>query len=232
VRRRRIDIVHAPVRTYYATRSGGSTLDTAAGGGNPFASALIGLARDPKVVLRSLPDLLRETTRMLSHVHQHVDWTGPARRPGWQFYRDGAASPERREALVLVVSDYSRSSLHRSLAGAARDERRIAAMLAESGFSVTQGIGPRRRDLLAALASFSRRASQADVAVIYSTGHGMQLGDEAYLLPGDFPGGPALGRAQFTRHAVGIPRLVRAATARNLNLVFFAGCRTLVPLRG
>lgn len=230
--RRRVEIAHAPVRTFYATRRGGSTLDTAAGGGNPFASALIELARNPKVALRDLPDRLRKSTRRLSRGHQQVEWSGPARRPGWRFPLDGAAHPERREALVLVVSDYSGSGQYRSLAGAARDERRVAAMLAECGFSVTQGIGPRRCDLLAATAAFSRRARRADVAVIYSTGHGMQLGDEVYLLPGDFPGGAGLRHAHFARHAVGIPRLARSATARHLNLVFFAGCRTLVPSRG
>jgi hypothetical protein len=222
------DLTPAVQQIYYATQSGGTTLDVGAGGGNPFASALIELADDPVLPLRDLAARLRRLTDEWSHGHQIVECVGSARRSGWVFRREPTAGLERREALVLVVSDYSGMNLA-SLWGAAGDARRISAMLAQHGFSVTQGIEPGRGALLAALRSFGRRSRRADVSVIYSTGHGLEVGSEVFLLPGDYPLASGFGRAAMRRNAVAVARMAAAASASAVNLVFFGGCRRHEP---
>jgi hypothetical protein len=221
-----------PTLVYYATRSGGTTLDTGEGGGNPFASALIEVAGERTLRLRNLAMRLRKLTAAKSRGHQVVECLGDPRLPAWRFQEDLGLRRERRSALVLVVSDYSGSRPGASLIGAARDERRIAAVLAQHGFSVDQGIGPRRHDLIKALVSFRRRSQCSDVGVIYSTGHGVELDGIVYLLPGDYPMQQGFGSALLRRHAVSVTQMVKAAAAGGQNLVFFAGCRTHVLHNG
>jgi hypothetical protein len=221
-----------PTLVYYATHSGGTTLDTGEGGGNPFASALIEAANERTLQLRNLARRLRQLTGTKSHGHQVVECLGDTRLPAWRFQEDLSLRRERRSGLVLVVSDYSGFRPGASLIGAARDERRIAAMLAQHGFSVDQGIGARRHELIKALVSFRRRSQCSDIGVIYSTGHGVELDGIVYLLPGDYPMLKGFGSAQLRRHAVSVTQMVNAASACGQNLVFFAGCRTHVLHNG
>lgn len=214
-----------PTLVYYATRSGGTTLDTGEGGGNPFASALIEVAGDRTLELRNLSTRLRKLTVAKSQGHQRIECSGDTGLPAWRFVQDLSRRSEQRSALVLVVSDYSDSSPGASLIGAARDERRIAAMLAQHGFSVDQGIGPRRNELIKALVSFRRRSQRAEIGVIYSTGHGVELNGIVYLLPGDYPMRDGFGSGQLKKHAVSVTQMVNAASASGQNIVFFAGCR-------
>jgi hypothetical protein len=221
-------VTPAVEQIYYATQSGGTTLDVGVGGGNPFASALIELADDPALPLRHLATRLRQLTEQRSHGHQIVECVGSARRSGWVFRHESTEGLERREALVLVVSDYSRMN-RPPLWGAAGDERRISAMLAQHGFSVTQRIEPERGALLSALRSFERRSRRADVSVIYSTGHGLEVGSDVFLLPGDYPLPGGFGRTAMRRSAVSVARMAAAASASEVNLVFFGGCRRHEP---
>jgi hypothetical protein len=211
----------------FATKSGGATVDADAHGGNPFASSLIEAASEPTLELRHLESTLRRLTLEKSNGFQTVDRIGDLALPNWRFVEDLDLPRERRIALVLIVSDYSDLSQNASLTGAAHDERRIAAILAQRGFSVEQGIGPRRKDLIEALVSFTRRSQRANIGVIYSTGHGLEVDGVVYLVPGDYPAQEGFGRAQLRRNAISVSRMTQAMSARSQNLVFFAGCRTL-----
>jgi hypothetical protein len=212
---------------YYATGSGGTTLDTGEGGGNPFASGLIEVAGETGLELRRLGERLREVTYAKSQGFQVVECVGEPRLRSWSIGDDPTRTSERRSALVLVVSDYSGFRPGARLVGAARDERRIAVMLAEHGFSLDQGVGPRRAELVEALASFKRRSHRSDIAVIYSTGHGIELDGVVHLLPGDYPFRDGFTSAQLRRHAISVPQMMNASAAKQ-NLVFFAGCRSHV----
>lgn len=209
---------------FFATCSGGVTLDLDEAGGNPFTSALIELAGEPKFRLPEMPTRLRDLTALKSEGRQVPDFS-VSDLPDWSFHKRLMSPAETRDALILVVSNYSASDIGSSLRGAAWDELRISAMLAQNGFSVTQGIAPRRDALVRALGSFRRRSAKSDVAIIYSTGHGLELDGEVYLIPGDYLVDFGYGVAQLRRFAVGVSRIAESAAAKRLNLVFFAGCR-------
>lgn len=222
--------------TVYATCSGGTTLDRDAHGGNPFATALIALAARTGLGLAQLLPALRAATHAGSGGHQSSEWAGRITTADahWHFAgaaataanASGATPPERRAALVLVVSRYPALPNPR-LDGAAHDERRIAAMLAGHGFSVTQGVAPDRRALLEALRAFGRATARHETAVLYATGHGIESAGTVYLVPGDYPFDRGYGAAVLRRHAVAVPRIASSAAATRLNLVFFAGCRSV-----
>jgi hypothetical protein len=215
----------------FATRSGGTTIDQDVCGGNPFATALIELAGADRISLRRLPRRLRALTVQASQGHQVPQWTSWPQRLKWTLQLRPGSSHERRCALVLIVSDYTRAGLI-PLTGAAHDERRISAMLAANGFSVVQGIAPTRTALLRALASFGHQAREHDVALVYSTGHGLECNGRVYLLPGDYPLAEGCSPPQLRAKAVSVERIAAACRAARLNLVFFAGCRTLAGQPG
>jgi Caspase domain len=213
--------------TIYATKSGGTTLDQDDCGGNPFATALIELSQRQGLNLRQLLPALRQSTLKKSANLQEPTWDHLPPDKTWTFPMDAGTRSERRIALVLIVSDYLSRAGGRLL-GAANDERRIAAMLAGHGFSVIQGIAPNRQSLLDALRSFAMRSKSFDVAVLYSTGHGVELEGRAYLLPGDYPLQSGCDATLLTHHALPVDRITAACRARKVNLTFFAGCRSEV----
>ena len=97
-----------------------------------------------------------------------------------------------------------------------------------AGFSVTRGVAPDRAALLGALAAFKRQVRSHDVAVIYSTGHGVERNGRVYLLPGDYPMAKGYKAVTLRSRAVAVERIARACNASGRNFVFFAGCRTRV----
>ena len=187
-RRRNVGLV-------FATASGGTAIDQDERGGNPFATALIELSTQPDLTLRVLPTRLRTLTYEKSGHHQATEWKCRPQRTSWRFGLQPGSRTERRSALVLIVSAYPQFPAA-SLSGAATDERRIAAMLAANGFSVTQGVAPQRRALLGALDTFARQSKDSDVALIYSTGHGIEIDGEVHLVPGDYPFTNGFGRCR------------------------------------
>jgi len=209
----------------FATRSGGTTIDQDAFGGNPFATALIQLTSAEPIPFNQFTRRLRALTVRASQRHQVPQWTRWPEQLSWSFRLRPGSRQERRCALVLIVSEYAGSGLP-PLVGAANDERRISAMLGANGFSVIQGVAPQRAALLGALTNFRRVALEHDAAVVYSTGHGVERNGSVYLVPGDYPLKHGCSAAQLRARAVSVDRIARACRASKLNLVFFAGCRT------
>lgn len=225
--------IHPPnsPHLFFGTSPGQPARDGDEQGGNPFASSLIEIAADPSARLRDWPALLRQkTAQRTAGMQVPQAWPGTG-DPGWRFAESFGAPPEQRVALVLVVSAYLAPQTP-ALFGARHDERRIAALFAAHGFSVTQGVAPSRAALLAALRAFSVRSASSDTAALYSTGHGVEAEGQTYLLPGDYPFERSYSTALLRRHALPVNRLVASARGRQLNLVFFAGCRTAVDTVG
>jgi hypothetical protein len=218
--------VHTETPVIYATGSGGTTIDQDAYGGNPFATALIELSRQTTGGLTTFARRLRALTRERSGNHQTPTWIDLPAGSKWSMAMPAGQGAERRVALVLIVSEYRALNPPR-LVGAANDERRIAAMLAQNGFSVQQGVPGDKTSLGRALRDFSIRAQSHDSAVIYSTGHGVELNGNVYLLPGDYPLPKGDDEAALKKYALPVTRIAQSCRAAKFNLAFFAGCRTL-----
>jgi hypothetical protein len=92
------------------------------------------------------------------------------------------ASAERRVALVIGNAAYKNTQ---SLINPKNDAEDMAAALTEAGFEVTYRQDLERRKMDTTLAQFTRSAREADVALFYYAGHGMQFNGQNYLMPVD-----------------------------------------------
>jgi len=131
------------------------------------------------------------------------------------------AFAEKRVALVLGNSAYRNVA---PLANPVNDGAVIAAKLKEAGFDVVDF----RRDLPAAetrraLRDFSDAARDADIAVVYYAGHGMEVDGTNYLIPVD----ARLERdTDVYDEALSLDRvLVAVEPAKQLRLVILDACR-------
>jgi uncharacterized caspase-like protein len=133
----------------------------------------------------------------------------------------GPAFAEKRVALVLGNSAYQNVA---PLANPVNDSTRIAATLKEAGFDVVDS----RRDLSAidtrrALRDFADRSRDADIAVVYYAGHGIEVDGGNYLIPVD----AKLERdTDVYDEALSLDRiLVAMEPAKKLRLVILDACR-------
>jgi uncharacterized caspase-like protein len=133
----------------------------------------------------------------------------------------GPALAEKRVALVLGNSAYQNVA---PLANPVNDSAKIAATLKEAGFDVVDS----RRDLSAAdtrraLRDFADRSRDADIAVVYYAGHGIEVDGGNYLIPVD----ARLERdTDVYDEALSLDRvLVAIEPAKKLRLVILDACR-------
>jgi len=206
---------------FYASQSGRSTLDQAEGGGNPFASALIGLIHRPSLTLGELRAELIVLTEEKSRGFQVPDATKTVDEPSWRLKPVPAS--EKRVALVFVYSTYRDAGVS-SLPGAEHDLERVTQALQDAGFEVQSALNPKRNELRAALAELSSRSVGAEAAVVYLTGHGFEQGGRVYLMPGDYPFEEGANR--LSELAVDVAKLAGYLKAKDANIVFYGGCRT------
>jgi uncharacterized caspase-like protein len=131
------------------------------------------------------------------------------------------AFAEKRVALVLGNSAYQNVA---QLTNPVNDSARMAATLKDAGFDVVDS----RRDLPAAetrraLRDFADRARDADIAVVYYAGHGIEVDGANYLIPVD----ARLERdTDVYDEALSLERvLVAIEPAKKLRLVILDACR-------
>jgi uncharacterized caspase-like protein len=131
------------------------------------------------------------------------------------------ALAEKRVALVLGNSAYKNVP---QLANPVNDSAKIAATLKAAGFDVVDS----RRDLPAAetrraLRDFADRARDADIAVVYYAGHGIEVDGSNYLIPVD----AKLERdTDVYDEALSLDRvLIAIEPAKKLRLVILDACR-------
>lgn len=211
--------VRAETLVFHASESGRQTLDGDDGTGNPFASALIEALGAP-LLLSELPSKLHALTAARSRGFQTADV--PKAVQQGSFAVVPARPGEQRIALVMVVAEYSASGA-RSLPGARQDADRIATALQRAGFRTERVLDPDLRAMRARLAEFSELSRRADAAVIYVTGHGVEVDGTIFLLPGDYP--VAERRAALPGRALPLSEIARSPHARQINLVLYGGCR-------
>jgi Caspase domain len=93
------------------------------------------------------------------------------------------ALADKRVALVIGNSSYQKVA---RLSNPANDAAAVAAMLKSAGFdSVDSRLNLNANEMRKTLREFGNRARDADVAVIYYAGHGIELDGTNYLIPVD-----------------------------------------------
>ncbi|HZY67792.1 MAG TPA: caspase family protein, partial [Devosia sp.] len=96
--------------------------------------------------------------------------------PAW------AAEPLRGVALVIGEGEYEALT---PLANPERDARAMDDLLDDLGFDVTRVLDGDADELREEIAEFVEDAADADVALVYYSGHGVELGGSNYLVPVD-----------------------------------------------
>ena len=91
-----------------------------------------------------------------------------------------AALAETRVALVVGNSAYQNTT---PLANPLNDARDIAAALKSVGFDVVEALDADKRKFDGAMRAFTDKLVNADVALFFYAGHGLQVGLQNYLVP-------------------------------------------------
>jgi uncharacterized caspase-like protein len=134
-------------------------------------------------------------------------------------------SVERRVALVIGNGSYVYSP---TLKNAINDGRAMTRLLTQLGFEVFSGIDVNRDAMEDLIASFTEKVQNADVALTFYAGHGIQVDGRNYLLPVD----AKLERRADVRRLIDAQWLVEeAGRAKRLALVILDACRDN-PLAG
>lgn len=136
-------------------------------------------------------------------------------------FHAGSASAERRVALVIGNSNYDKAA---RLPNPANDATLIADTFKSAGFdSVELRRDLKVGDMRRALRDFVDKARDADVAVIYYAGHGIEVDGTNYLVPID----AVLERdIDIYDEALSLDRvMVSVEPARQLRLVILDACR-------
>jgi hypothetical protein len=127
----------------------------------------------------------------------------------------------RRIALVIGNAAYAAVP---ALTNPPRDADLLAATLQKTGFETVRRVSDLGREkFVEALQVFAREARQADWAVIYFAGHGIEIGGVNYLIPTD-------ARLETDRdvqlEAISLDQMLAAVEgARKLRLVLLDACR-------
>src|SRR5438105_2990659 len=116
---------------------------------------------------------LRGRARTSATAAAPPDQPGPPKQP---------ATTGARVALVVGNGTYRSSARLRNPPG---DARAVAAKLRTMGFDTAFAVDTNKAGLERALREFSRRMADADVALFYYAGHGLQVGGHNYLVPTD-----------------------------------------------
>ncbi|MGH6814846.1 MAG: caspase family protein [Hyphomicrobiaceae bacterium] len=93
-----------------------------------------------------------------------------------------AWAQHQRAALVIGNSDYRHT---RALPTPKNDAAALAKLLKDSGFEVVSKIDLDYRAMREAIRTFGETAQNADIALVYFAGHGLEIGSENYLVPID-----------------------------------------------
>ena len=130
------------------------------------------------------------------------------------------ALAEKRVALVIGNSAYQRVP---ALPNPVRDATAIAAMFENSGFAVVRQNNVTKIEFKRVVRQFADAAADADIAVIYYAGHGIEIYGTNYLIPVD---AELAGDRDADDEAITLARLVEATDgARRLRFVILDACR-------
>jgi uncharacterized caspase-like protein len=130
------------------------------------------------------------------------------------------ASAGNRVALVIGNSAYQRVA---ALSTPVNDAEDMAQSLERLGFSVSRLTNARFEDFRRGLLEFGRLAREADMAVVYYSGHGLAMSGENWLVPVD---AELRSDIDVNGEAIGLRSLMLAASgAKDLGLIILDACR-------
>jgi tripartite-type tricarboxylate transporter receptor subunit TctC/uncharacterized caspase-like protein len=134
---------------------------------------------------------------------------------------DARAAEEKRVALVIGNGNYAHEG---RLSNPANDARAVSEALRKVGFDrVDTVVDGDLKAMNSGLAAFARAAENASLALVYYSGHGMEVEGQNYLLPVDAKLADA---ADVDFEAVSLNLVVRAAErATNVRMVVLDACR-------
>jgi hypothetical protein len=133
----------------------------------------------------------------------------------------GIAFAEKRVALIIGNSAYQSVP---QLPNPSRDATGVAKMLRDAGFDIVDvQTNLPNVEFKRAIRRFEAEADQADVAVIFYAGHGIEIGGTNYLVPVD---AKLASDRDSEDEAISLERLMGAAEgARKLRLIILDACR-------
>src|SRR5882672_7783884 len=127
----------------------------------------------------------------------------------------------KRVALIVGNSSYQAVP---QLPNPSRDASSVAKMFRDAGFdSVEIQLNVGNLEFKRAIRKFEATADQADIAVVYYAGHGLEIGGTNYLIPVD---ARLASDRDADDEAIPLERLVSSADgARRLRLIILDACR-------
>jgi hypothetical protein len=136
-------------------------------------------------------------------------------------FQAGGAIADQRMALVMGNSAYQRAP---RLSNASNDANLLAETFKKAGFSVVEARNDLSyQDMKRALRDFGAKARNADIAVIYYAGHGIEIDGTNYLVPID---AQLENDTDVYDETVALDRvLVAIEPAKRLRLVILDACR-------
>jgi Caspase domain len=133
----------------------------------------------------------------------------------------GTALADKRVALIVGNGQYTR--ITPKLVNPANDAHDLAQALASMGFDVILRTDVGKGEFDQALVEFSRRAKNADTALFYYAGHGLQHNGKNYFLPTDIE---VQDEFDFNYRAISQDSILYAVgQAKNVKIVVLDACR-------
>ena len=133
---------------------------------------------------------------------------------------EAQADGSKRVALVIGNSDYTALA---QLANPVSDADAIAATLRGIGFEVMEGTNLTASDFARSLVKFRKLADDADVALVYYSGHGLQFEGQNYLVGVD---ATLDFDASLRFQAISLSDVVNATGGAATALVYVDACRS------
>jgi hypothetical protein len=134
---------------------------------------------------------------------------------------DGAWAAEKRVALVVGNSSYQTVP---QLPNPSRDATSVAKMFRDAGFDTVETVlDVGNLEFKRAIRKFEAVADQADIAVVFYAGHGLEISGVNYLIPVD---ARLASDRDAEDEAIPLERLVSSADgAKRLRLIILDACR-------
>ena len=131
------------------------------------------------------------------------------------------AFADKRVALVVGNSSYQTVP---QLPNPSRDASAVAKLLRDAGFDIVDiQLNVENLEFKRAIRKFEAEVDQADIAVVYYAGHGLEIAGTNYLIPVD---ARLASDRDADDEAISLERLVSSADgARRLRLVILDACR-------